>query len=1378
MFNETTQRYAGGLDMDTSKYAFSPLKYSYLRNFRLLTIEGLSNTDISIEPGTKLNLEFSNTLYKIWEIGIIADGVNVPCVISINNVPIPISSTTLDYIYYGLLNSSVVQGFITSGLLKVFKTIDTVVIAGLDSALEVQTSGNISAVCITEAQTSMEPIGVIVIRDWVVIFTKSTTAEPHMPALYKAFQIWKFQTSDKGYTISNTVNNKLVPSKHLVYNKTDLAFPNDIKVHGIGNYESPEIIKVYFTDTINPLRHINIADTDTLAYDVTKLSILSDINFSPISITSIQGGGSYKAGVVQYAYLLFNKHGNTTCYSPVSTFVNISESSESGYSYKFRGSAKDAETSKSVSMRITDLDTRFQYIRVVAVYYDTYDGTPAINIVKESAVPSSGILEFTDFGNSMGTVTMSEFSLLGTVNPVFKDITPKSNILFGANVKESFYDIGSWDSRAYRFVTGYGIAFAKIKSSDGTTNYVNQAFQLLDNSYQVINDIVYEEHDCIQTKSMQCEEAYLRNINGKMGGSGPNVSYEFDLSPVIIDSFGISNTANNALLGIDIGTTPTNGIKPSYGQETIGYQRGEVYRFGIRFINNLGQKSFVKWIGDIAMPQMYMYDAAKLTYSNKHDFATFYVDGNNTVANHLGIKFTVSNFPTDAVAFQIVRCERTDTDKTIVAQGFWQKTYYNSGSTVKAYVPCDMSEFRDGSYSGSHQAYKGYTFNNFVGCLVSPEVNMYNKPEFKGGDYVEILAIMQGSNTGSTAISTMEEYYGAERNIADVYKVRNLRFPQGTALPPCPNLSFKMPVEDSKFMDQGWSASGSLLPSISLRNYIFGNDNDDPLFYHTSSLFFKINNPTTPQGWDSNLRGDYHLMNYCRDVVPYGGNSYQERAIREYIPCTQIIPILNTTAPVVTTVFGGDTIIRFFDNQIQLHDKDSYLYTGSIEAQCVVFYFPVETTINLDYRHDYSFSKLAGNTQRCKLQQTAGDYDDFAQAYDLYLYNKVYSKASNLQIGVAEPFLFSDNTEFDCKIQASLTKMSNELTDSWLVFLPENMIVVENQFGPINALINFDQYLLFMQDRGFGAVSINERILTIPDDTGTSLTLGKGGILDDVRYISKRSGCMNWESVVVSGVAHDTMYYLDSVNKEIMIYTVDKQRLSGNMNIPLSSLKGVYSELQRLSELGYLTDTDSLSGYGTSVVKYPKFKRILFNFFNKDADTPIITLAYNELLQTFEGFYDYGSKMFFISNDALYGLNPTAQELHTYGNGINGHFFNQYYNSEIQLVLNALPDDSKAFNNIAYNLTCKDVDGNDLPSQNFADLRIFNDYQDSGIVPLVYGQNARRRMRVWRAALPRNYGTTERIKSQTAVLQLRFQNKDDVTAVLEPLTWFSAERNF
>mgnify|MGYP004704949307 CR=1 FL=1 len=79
-----------------------------------------------------------------------------------------------------------------------------------------------------------------------------------------------------------------------------------------------------------------------------------------------------------------------------------------------------------------------------------------------------------------------------------------------------------------------------------------------------------------------------------------------------------------------------------------------MYRFGIVFYNNKFIASPVLWIGDIRIPTLY-------------EAPTMGMHGSNWTSKPLGIKFTIKNFPIDAVSYEIVRCDRTEKDRTIVS---------------------------------------------------------------------------------------------------------------------------------------------------------------------------------------------------------------------------------------------------------------------------------------------------------------------------------------------------------------------------------------------------------------------------------------------------------------------------------------------------------------------------------------------------------------------------------------------------------------------------------------------------------------------------------------------------------------------------------------
>jgi len=115
-----------------------------------------------------------------------------------------------------------------------------------------------------------------------------------------------------------------------------------------------------------------------------------------------------------------------------------------------------------------------------------------------------------------------------------------------------------------------------------------------------------------------------------MGGYGINIEYNFTTTTIdLVDRSSSSRIANNCSMNasskfmnkitvqnvgysttvqLDLDST-TNYRIPNYADPYIashfkGYQRDEIYRFGIIFYNNKGLPSPVYWIGDIKMPHV------------------------------------------------------------------------------------------------------------------------------------------------------------------------------------------------------------------------------------------------------------------------------------------------------------------------------------------------------------------------------------------------------------------------------------------------------------------------------------------------------------------------------------------------------------------------------------------------------------------------------------------------------------------------------------------------------------------------------------------------------------------------------------------------------
>lgn len=123
---------------------------------------------------------------------------------------------------------------------------------------------------------------------------------------------------------------------------------------------------------------------------------------------------------------------------------------------------------------------------------------------------------------------------------------------------------------------------------------------------------------------------------------------------------------------------------PLIASDLKSLRRGELYRFGIIFTNSKGQKSPVKWITDIRVPDLYI-----------QNFNTFALGGLDVdlAVNPIGVEFRLHDLDNhDIDSYEIVRCNRDSTSQTIVSQGVISRPiknrYYDStNKPAVAYTP-------------------------------------------------------------------------------------------------------------------------------------------------------------------------------------------------------------------------------------------------------------------------------------------------------------------------------------------------------------------------------------------------------------------------------------------------------------------------------------------------------------------------------------------------------------------------------------------------------------------------------------------------------------------------------------------------------------------
>ena len=248
-------------------------------------------------------------------------------------------------------------------------------------------------------QIAGEYIGKCIVDKYLVIFTK----EDGNDRIYRC-------TIDNG----NLVANLLTCGE---YNFSD-------PIEAVGSYERDDIIKVYWVDGVNPNRVINImAETQPDNFD-----FLPEVsNFPSVQVGKQYGGnGKFPAGVIQYFVSYYNKLGQETKIVAATDLQYIS--------FKDRGGKADEIINMSFTLELTNLDTRFDYVRVYSAKRSSIDGPIQAQIVGDYKIDSTSI-KVTDNNIAQSVIDSSLLYYIGGDTFIASTIEDKDGVLFFGDIQ-------------------------------------------------------------------------------------------------------------------------------------------------------------------------------------------------------------------------------------------------------------------------------------------------------------------------------------------------------------------------------------------------------------------------------------------------------------------------------------------------------------------------------------------------------------------------------------------------------------------------------------------------------------------------------------------------------------------------------------------------------------------------------------------------------------------------------------------------------------------------------------------------------------------------------------------------------------------------------
>ncbi len=851
-----------------------------------------------------------------------------------------------------------------------------------------------------------------------------------------------------------------------------------------------------------------------------------------------------------------------------------------------------------------------------------------------------------------------------------------------------------------------------------------------------------------------------------------------------------------------------------------GLKHDEVYRFAVVFTNTKGQDSFIKWIGDIKTPTVLEYPLCV-------------VSGARTAKAHpLGIKFTINTTGLsafDVVGMRIVMVERKKEDRTIYSQGIISHMFLDDS--------CNGSDIYDQLIVGYPRAViktptEGVVAGKFIKQttvvqFISPEVNYFKDLSPQSTDYIKLVSRLVDRTTYMccvTALSAKIEFedYGINERTHAV---------GASTFPLLYNTDSWINV--SKYLTTGIIGLTDLY-TYNIREGImsgpveYGGEKSNIITLPTSpsgkgilnrSIDF---NPGTSLPDHEGISGtcaililgtdvdnsflvsadelEIYLVDYKRPGIAasqYGGLTYEARQSNTYIECSSYIPI--TGGSDVITMYGGDSYIDFHEHlrtmwEVDDNDGDTVADVTTGNRFASIISFPCESQINLGLTHGHKFSKDYISTYAHALREDMGTYNgdlvdhtmpcddyDFIQDKNMYEYNSVYSQKNISKIYFSKPLNWLSTVHDDTLVKISLEKVAREEVDSFVKFLSDNKKTLPTQYGPINDLFLFKNYVIVFMDHAFGSLSVDERVV-LPVQNNSLLELGSADNLKYFDFISNSSGSIHPTSInkigdgfgwfdahlnsfgyyngqtqdlgLVKGISSDIKIYCDNIKhpstgvyytnqfyggnfltyenkkyKESICAMIVSELADWDSNTATESIftlayapVSCHNTIVVINGLEYYADIVSASGVGTLTINTTDNPSLIPALYSAGKYFIFYKdlsriFTFNSVLNTFQHEVEINPQHLIEYNDDLFEITYN-KVFYQLNEGNYGEFYDIYRKGEIEYIINPQRSYVCIFNNYEYAMEAIASDGTNTVNETWSSLKISNDYQYSIGLPI------------------------------------------------------------
>lgn len=485
--------------------------------------------------------------------------------------------------------------------------------------------------------------------------------------------------------------------------------------------------------------------------------------------------------------------------------------------------------------------------------------------------------------------------------------------------------------------------------------------------------------------------------------------------------------------------------------------------------------------------------------------------------------------------------------------------------------------------------------------------------------------------------------------------------------------------------------------TVNNTHYVLSQNYLDPAFLVKGNIGFDLKN--YPYIFIGEL---FRSFGTGKDDTRYGGINEAALENNTFISCSE-------TTPLGKTLYGleGDTYVQRYDfiKTMPMTDEDE---NQVLDITSVM----LETHENLDGRYDNQRTSNPVNI----------NYNEFNKI------NPVYSQQNSFIPSTVLDEKY-DLSYYPSQIAWSEEKVFNEEIDTWTGIHLISSLQLDGDKGPVRAIRRFRNSLIAFQDKGICEILFNSRT-QLSTVEGVPIEIANSGKVDGKRYVTDKSGCINkWSIVETPG----GIYFIDNINSSISLFNGSVQSLS--------DIKGFKNWIGNKNR----TSIWNSQNFDNFVTFWDRVNDDIY-FIGKKSDEAYNTLCYNETLQQFTSFFNYGEVPMMVNVQdrflAYRDGNLWLQNEGTYSTNLFGEA------QDFHVLYRVTPDPygDKIFSSIEYRADMFNTPDNHyegtLTDHTFDTLNVWNEYQDNEVHPLFNMKDSypdvRRKFRIWRMDMPRD----------------------------------------